>query len=163
MTMRTVKHSCCLMFFVGWLLTGCKYIECGEYNRYVDDKEANEQLLRWADANVFNREFTDADLRVGSIVGPGGRFKSISIERSDLHVPKWFEDHELKVLGPDQYKPNVIFVGKRRYQGLIIARRTLEDSIAGTEVILDLLEKRTERVAVICYQEKENMANKVKR
>lgn len=144
-----------------FLLQGCKQVECGKYNKFVDDSKSSEELLLWADGNIFDRDFSDSDLRVGQIVGPGGRFKSISLDRSGRRPPPGFlKDYEIKIVGPNQYHPNIIFIGRSGYKGVVVSRNEMDESVVGTEIISDLLWKRRGRIAVICYQEDENMTKK---
>jgi len=137
---------------------GCKKIECGSYHEYVENDKLAATLLSWADSEVMNRSYAENELRGGSLVGPGRRAIRLAAARIDL--PEGLANSEIRVLNQDARGPTAIFIGKRRFQGLIITRDSMPGSLKAIGLTPELLDSINGRLAVMCYQEKENMQPK---
>lgn len=153
-TARALSFNVLLFVFSIFFLSSCKRIECGKYDRFISDGRDREKLLSWVDANIFDRTFRDDELRGGELIGPGRRFKSIFMERSNIVVPGWLSGYEVRILGPDQYKPDAVFIGARSFKGLVVTRGELLSSLQGTDVKPEWLDRIEKRVATMCYIEK---------
>lgn len=128
-----------------------KDIECGRYVEILDSDELRAQLLQWADEEVFSRTFEKKDFEeILGFVGPGRQGADFSIERSRMRIPSLLDGYVIRSVGPDRYHPNVIFVARRRYQGILITRGDFEDSLRGTKIDPSAPERREGRFAMIC-------------
>lgn len=138
----------CLFF------SSCKQVECGRYYRFVEDRDSYEEIVGWADRNVFSRKFSTDELRAGRLVGPGRRALPRSVHRN---VPIDSENIEVRIVDSNWSSPDLIFVGSRRLQGVLISRREIDRSLDGANLSIRLMEGSKGRVAVMCYGEREIM------
>lgn len=138
-------------------LSACKEIECGKYYRFTSNDESYLAVRDWADREVFAQTYADGDLRSGSLLGPGKRALSRKI---GMNLPEGLAGSEVRVLGSNWKYPDAIFIGKARFQGLIVTRRGMRESLADIGLSSELLDSTKGRVAVMCYQERENMSAK---
>ncbi|MEJ1095808.1 hypothetical protein V9L00_04320 [Pseudoxanthomonas sp. CCNWLW206] len=138
-------------------LSGCKAVECGKYYRLASDGESYLAVREWADREVFGRSFTESDLRSGSLIGPGRRAISRKI---GMNLPEELVGSEVRILGQDWENPDAIFIGKVRFQGIVVTRNGMSESLAAVGLSPKLLDSAKERIAVMCYQESENMSEK---
>ncbi|MFC4822194.1 hypothetical protein [Dokdonella ginsengisoli] len=128
-----------------------KDIECGGYAEILRSDDLRAQLLRWADEEIFSRTFGKKDFEeILGFVGPGRQGADFSIERSGIQIPSFIDGYSIRSVGPDRYHPNVIFVARRRYQGILISRGDFEDSLKGTKIDPSAPEMRKGRLAMIC-------------
>lgn len=151
-----------LGMLVTWLLmcaflSSCKQVSCGRYYQFTDDQSSYDQIVEWADRNVFSRSFSVKELRAGSLVGPGRRALPRSIHKG---LPIDLADFEVRIVDSDWENPDLIFVGKRRLQGILISRRKINVSLSSAGLPIELMEKTKGRVALMCYQEREIMRQK---
>lgn len=147
----SIKYLILPTMFSMSFLSGCKAIECGEYRDLIHDTKKREELVRWADTEIFSRKFESNDFRVAGMIGPGRDGANFSLERAEIKIPQWLEGYVIRAVGPDKFQPNVLFVGRRRYQGLIITQNELDKSIKGTSIDITKLEEWSGRVGLICY------------
>lgn len=138
-------------------LASCKQIECGQYYKFTEDKDSYSELVKWADNNVFNRTFSIDELRAGSLVGPGRRALPRSVHAG---IPLESDNIEVRIVDSNWVSPDLIFVGSRRLQGLLVSRRGIKDSLNSEELEIDLMEDSVGRVAIMCYGEREIMKQK---
>jgi hypothetical protein len=124
---------------------------CDDDRSLLRDEAKRIELLQWADAEIFSRKFSQADFRVAGMIGPGRYGANFSTERSGIRVPEWLSDYVIRAVGPDRFHPNVLFVGKFRYQGIIITRGEFESSLAGTPVEVARLDEWSGRLGLMCY------------
>lgn len=128
-----------------------KDIECGEYRKILNDDARRAQLLQWADNEIFSRKFEKKDFdEVLGFVGPGRHGADFSIDRSGIEVPAWLDGYAIRSVGPDRFHPDVLFVARRRFQGIIITRGDFERSLIGTNIDKSGVEERNGRLAMIC-------------
>jgi hypothetical protein len=128
-----------------------KAVDCGEYKKILNDNMQRAQLLQWADSEIFSRRFEKKDFEeVLGFVGPGRNGADLSIDRSGIKVPAWLNGYAIRSVGPDKYHPNVVFVARRRYQGILITRGEFEESLKGTNIDKSGPEERKGRLAMIC-------------
>lgn len=134
-------------------IAGCdRGEECGEYWKFIDDSEANSSLLTWADKEIFDRSFSREDFQAyDSFVGPGKGGRNFDLAISNIQVPSFLEGYTIRSVGPNRDRPDVIYVGKRRYQGILITKDDFQSSIdklLGTPL---RIKNATGRVGLICY------------
>lgn len=135
-------------------LTGCGSIECGEYRAMASDPLALAEVVRWADGNLFAREFSDSEFMLGRLSGPGRYGHSIDPNSSSLVVPDWLKQYEIRFLGATKFHPSAVFIGRRRYQGLIVFRDESKAVVNDALTSASALESRNGRIAVMCYRER---------
>lgn len=143
-----------LIISAAFFLTSCKQVECGKYYKYVDDMKSRQEILSWADSNIFSLH-NPPPLGSGRLVGPGRRaIKGLDAAPGDL------AGDEVRLLGLDAHGISGVFIGRHSFRGILIAREENSQYLEAAGVDGSLLEKTSERVAVMCYQEKENMSEK---
>lgn len=127
-------------------------VDCGAYSKMIHDSDRREELLKWADDQVFSRNFEKKDFdEITGFVGPGRTGANFSIEKSGIEVPRWLDGYTIRAVGPDKFHPDVLLVGLRRYQGILIARKDLDESVSRTTMDKSKIEGREGRLAMICY------------
>ncbi len=125
---------------------------CGEYIEMLNSNARQLDLIRWADREVFSKSFEQEDFdEITGFVGPGRNGANFSIERSGIALPPWLDGYTIRAVGPDKSRPNVLLVGRRRYQGILITRGEFGESLAGTTVDRSRVEKQVGRLALLCY------------
>ena len=140
-----------LFAFVLISASGCRRIECGQYQRLLEDNAKREQLLNWADREIFSRNFSEYDFRVSGMMGPNRYGGNFSIDRANISMPSWLAGYNIRAVGPNKLHPDVLLIGKRRYQGVVVTRGSLDDSLKGTTITLASLDDWEGRLGVMCY------------
>lgn len=126
---------------------------CDEYRSLLGSSDARADLARWADEQIFARTFESQDFDTLGFVGPGKGGANFALELAGIQLPATLTGYTVRSVGPDRYRPDVIFLGKRRYQGLLIARGELEASLSRTTIDRSRVEKLDGRFAMMCYAE----------
>lgn len=148
---RTLMCCALALFLSAPLSADQKDIECGEYRKILNDDVLRAQLLQWADGEIFSRTFEKKDFdEVLGFVGPGRHGADLSIDRSGIKVPAWLDGYAIRSVGPNRFHPDVLFVARRRFQGIIITRDDFERSLSGTNIDKSGVEERDGRLAMIC-------------
>ena len=112
---------------------GCSGAACSQYETFVRDQQRYEEIVAWADENVFSRAFSKDDLWVGHLSGPG-RWGAVSIERSSLKPPSGLQEDEIRLIGREKFQAHAVFVGGSSYRGVVIVRTTFDECSSATEV-----------------------------
>ena len=123
--------------------------DCDEYSKVI--KTNGNVVLRWADAEIFARTFVSQDFRVAGMIGPGRNGANFSIDRSRIQTPAWLSEYNIRSIGPDRFHPDVLLIGKRRYEGIVITRGELEPSLKGTSIEFSKLIERSARLGAMCF------------
>lgn len=146
------------------VVSGCTHPECAQYSSFVDSIEARDELLTWADTEIFSKKLLEGDLSGSILLGPGKR-KIKSVRGRTLDLPHSLYElpfsvalsgrsPDVLILGEDVSNPVAIFIGRVSYRGLIISR----NDIALTFRYLSQNEKRYvstygSRVGIMCYSD----------
>lgn len=128
---------------------GCSGAACSEYETFVQDQQRYDEIVAWADENVFNRSFSKGDLWVGHLSGPG-RWGAVSIERSALKPPSGLEENEIRLVGRERFQAHAVFVGGSSFQGVVIVRTTFDELSSATELKREAFSATKGRVGIIC-------------
>lgn len=142
--------------------SGCRQLECGQYEAFVDDTPQHRELLQWADATIFATPLAARDLVPSFLAGPGS-YRIRSLAEKPLQLPPALANFrhwlgggppEVQLMGEDKTLPAAIFIGKKSYRGVVVARADIgaavgADKPGGKENIW----KMRDRVAIICYRE----------
>ena len=146
-------YSCALMSAALLSSGGCSN-DCETYKAIVRSDEDQAKLIDWADGEIFSRTFEMDDFeKVPGFVGPGKGGANFDLSHTDIEIPALLSGYTIRSVGPDRYHPEVILVGKRRYQGILITRGSLDESLRRTTMDRQRVEESKERVAMICYTE----------
>ncbi|MBA8882317.1 hypothetical protein [Dokdonella fugitiva] len=105
----------------------------------------------WADAQIFSRTFKSSDFDPYAPAGPGRGGGNLDVEKIGLQMPELIKGYVVRSIGPDKFHPDVILVGHRGSQGILVARGELMESLRGTTVDVSRLEERHRRLAMLCY------------
>lgn len=138
-------------------LVSCKKIDCGRYEKYTKGSRDYHQVVEWADRNVFDQKLTADQLRYGNLIGPGRRALSKDISKN---LPRELAGAEVRIIGGSWSSPDLIFVGFRRYQGILVSRIDVGSSLAAAGLSPSLVYRAEGRTALMCYHEAENMQEK---
>jgi len=123
---------------------------CSAWKRLLTDVKPREEVLKWADSQIFSRTFSQGDLTWGRLHGPG-RMKAISLQRTGIELPNNISGAEVRIIYLDSDSvPGGVFIGHRSYQGVIIARATLADVAAASEITADAFPSEKDRIALVC-------------
>lgn len=148
--------SCVLAACLLVLLGGCKAVDCGEYYPYSVSPGHRAEVVSWVDTHLMAQPLDPRVLWLGQMPGPGKR--AVSLQTLGVMLPAGLEGAEVRILGPDPTRPAAVFIGRRRYQGVLIARESMPAALPALNLTPDVLDAMNGRVAVMCYQEKENLA-----
>jgi hypothetical protein len=110
-------------------------------------------MARWADEQIFARTFEPEDFDTVGFVGPGKGGANFALELAGIQLPAMLTGYTVRSVGPDRYRPDVIFLGKRRYQGILITRGELDESLTRTTIDPRRVEQPNGRLAMMCYTE----------
>lgn len=127
---------------------------CGEYREMINDESVNHLLIEWADREVFSRVFERKNFeKFDKFVGPGKGGANFNIETANITIPTLLAGYSIRSVGPDRDRPDVILIGKRRYQGILITRADFYGSLnkIGGEP-LHIVE-HIGRTGMLCYED----------
>ena len=143
-------------------LTACRSMECGHYEVFVEDSAEHRELVQWADATVFATPLSSRDLVPTFMAGPG-KFRIRSIAEKPLSLPPALAEFkhwlgggppEIQLMGDDKTSPVAVFIGKKSYRGLVVARSDIGAAIGADKPGAEKdIWKVGNRVAVLCYRE----------
>jgi hypothetical protein len=133
------------------LLDACAYYECSRFKKIASSRQELAIILDWADNKIFSRAFDRDDFSGSGIVGPG----KYSLRRSpEFYAPKAifydFESLSVRLLGQDESSPVGVFIGTRSFEGIVIAKMSLDDLQQRAKLTFDASQVFDKRVAVIC-------------
>lgn len=131
-------------------LQGCKRIECGEYYRFVEDSNEREELTRWADEAVFSRSFAREEISSHGMDGPGPSPGNLAPSIASTLLPVELQKYNIRFLGSDSSRPDLVFLGLRKYQGVYVSRGEFASDLAKTRMTMDRLDAQEARVGVLC-------------
>lgn len=126
---------------------------CDDYRRALGRSDVRAELVRWADEQIFARTFDSEDFDPVGFVGPGKGGANLALARAGIQLPTMLMGYTVRSVGPDRYRPDVIFLGKRRYQGILITRGELDEALTRTTIDRRRVEQPNGRVAMMCYTE----------
>ncbi|HEY6939915.1 MAG TPA: hypothetical protein VI238_00460 [Dokdonella sp.] len=144
----------CLLMITAAMLSSCvdwTSIQCDEYKNVLRDDARSAQLLAWADAQIFSRTFKSSDFDPYAPAGPGRGGGNLDVEKIGLQMPELIKGYVVRSIGPDKFHPDVVLIGHRGSQGILMARGELMESLRGTTVDVSRLEERHRRLAMLCY------------
>lgn len=125
---------------------------CGEYKKLVEEKNTYETLVAWADKEIFTRTFEQKDFRqFDKFVGPGKGGADFDIQIASIKIPPILQGYVIRSVGPNRFHPDVILVGKRRYQGILITKGDFHASLGKIEGEALRIEEQIGRTGTICY------------
>lgn len=139
-----------VLVFIFLIVSGCKEIECGEYRAYLDDSKARERLVEWADDAVFSRAFSEDDFARGGMNGPGPGPGNLRNEVASTLLPSELSNQNIRFIGQSGLNPDMVLIGRKKYQGILISRGDFDSSLARTRLTKDRLEGSVGRVGLLC-------------
>lgn len=123
---------------------------CATWKQLLADEKSKEEVLKWADSQIFSRAFSQRDLTLGRLHGPG-RLEALSLQRTGIELPNSLSGAEVRVIYLDSDSvPGAIFIGHRSYKGVIIAKLTLAEVVAASEITADAFPDQDGRIALVC-------------
>lgn len=146
----TKQFSMLALFFIALGMSGCKGMECGEYNVYLSDAKAREKLVEWADTAIFSKTFSADDFARGGMNGPGPGPGNLRNEIAGALLLSELSNQNIRFMGRDGFNPDMILVGKRKYQGILISRSDFDSDLAKIRLTKDRLEGSVGRVGLLC-------------
>lgn len=149
------------MTFILALVAACSTPECDQYRVLLESDLDRSALEQWADEVAFRRELAASDYELGYLSGPGrhGALRDASgssLPDALLNFTYWIplELPEVRPLGGEKARPDAIFVGRKSFQGLVIARGALEDVIKTLQLPDKSVAKtKSERIGIVCYSD----------
>jgi hypothetical protein len=133
-------------------ISGCAGSECDNYEKLVSEREFNDSLLKWADQWIFSDRLDDEYFRMGSLSGPGRYGDSIDLAKIGASLPSGLQGAEVRALGQDRNFPEAVFIGFRRFQGIVIGRAELKITLNGEQI--ETAKYSRDRIAVFCSEER---------
>lgn len=142
---------CAIALLASIAVAGCKRIECGPYEKYLNNGQMRDSVLTWSDNNVLGKDVSSLQLGGGRLVGPGRR--SIRVDGSLAPLPEGLAGKEVRLLGADERGVAAIFIGEHSFRGLVVTRDKVSDFAGFVRVPPQFLESSNDRTALLCYQE----------
>lgn len=137
----------------GFIVSACHARDhCVIYKGMLENEATVELLAKWADREIFSHRFSRSDFKsFDEFVGPGKGGTDFDLKTSGIEVPSIIHGYTIRSVGPDRDRPDVVFIGLRRYQGILIGRDVLSHElpkISGTPLHIEV---ERGRLGVICY------------
>lgn len=134
-------------------ISGCALSKCQDFEELVDNSVANTELAEWADRWIFRDPLPKEVFMMGNLSGPGRYGNSINLERLGAVLPASLLGAEVRIVSNDRESPEAIFIGFRRFEGIVVGRDKLDRSLAGTRIDAIAINGVGKRMAVMCAEE----------
>ncbi|MEZ5464663.1 MAG: hypothetical protein R3F22_05425 [Lysobacteraceae bacterium] len=131
-------------------LYGCKEIDCGRYRHFLKNADDRVSLQQWADSEIFTRSFTSSELRTNCLRGPLPSPGCLKRDLAQSLLPDGLKHHYVRLIGMNADRPDMILIGLRKFQGLLVSRGSFDSALAQTRFTKDRLEGVEGRVGLLC-------------
>jgi hypothetical protein len=133
--------------------SGCAHSECEELETLVLDQDFRRSMVDWSDRWAFSAELDSDNFRMGNLSGPGRYGDSIDLGALGAILPEGMEGAEVRIISGERTRPDAIFVGYRRFQGIVVGREELQNSLVRSRVDVNAIDGVGKRIAVLCSTE----------
>lgn len=145
--------SAILLIFAACGSSGCAFSKCRNFDILIESGSANTEILEWADRWIFSKPLPREAFMMGQLAGPGRYGNSINLNRLGVALPASLHGAEVRVISDNRELPEAIFVGYRRFEGIVVGKNVLERSLAGTRIDAAAINGLGRRTAVMCAEE----------
>lgn len=161
MELKTVKNVMRKVGITLWLvlLSGCAGAECDRYAEVVASASEVHEIQAWSDSKIFSVRVRQDGLVSGGLVGPGKWRARASVVATlptalfERHLLAGGPTLQVRLLGDDPSVPDAIFIGRKSFLGLIVARGQLSEAVKRLGISPQYISATNDRVAVLCFQD----------
>lgn len=136
---------------VAVMLCSCKRPdECERYRVLVGHDGFRQQVVAWADVNVFSKQFTSRDQSMIDFRGYGRRSMNTTLRVDASAAGGALSDAVVQIRGDDPSNPDFVFIGSAPFRGLIISRKDFASTWRRFSELSREIEVLDDRVAIEC-------------